>query len=84
MTFRKVAVVLITAFLITATLSSATLSDFSPDEIKNKFEPWLWDNIQELEANGASRIISLIIILVEDQSLTSKHSRYQSHHTPHR
>jgi len=71
MTFRKVAVVLITAFLITATLSSATLSDFSPDEIKNKFEPWLWDNIQELETNGASRITSLIIILVEDQSLTS-------------
>ena len=27
-------------------------------DIQGKFEPWLWDNIQELEANGTSQITS--------------------------
>jgi len=34
--------------------------------IQSKFEPWLWDNIQGLEANGTSRTVSLIILLVEN------------------
>jgi hypothetical protein len=36
--------------------------------IQSKFEPWLWDKIQELEANGTSRMMSLIIILVDNST----------------
>jgi len=46
-----------------ATIWGITSANFG---IQGKFEPWLWDNIQELEANGTPRIISLTIQLTEN------------------
>jgi len=39
--------------------------------IVNKFEPRLWDKLQELRSNGTERALSLIIRLVEDERRTS-------------
>jgi len=41
------------------------------DSIVNKFEPRLWDKLQELRSNGTERALSLIIRFVRDQRIIS-------------
>jgi len=64
MILKKATLFLTTIFLIGITISPFTLTASDLDVAEDKFEPWLWDNIQELEANGTSRIVSLIVQLI--------------------
>lgn len=36
--------------------------------VKNKFEPWLWEKLQQLEANGTTRLMSIIVCVQEGSS----------------
>lgn len=71
MSFRKAGIILTILFLIMTVPPSHALTGSESSGIENKFEPWLWDEIVELETSEASRIISLIIVLTENQSNTS-------------
>jgi len=47
---------------IFSTVSSADFSfvqSFDDLTIRSKFEPWLWEKVQELEANGTTRFMSI-------------------------
>lgn len=51
--------------------ASDVKTDFKDElDIKDKFEPWLWDKIQALQSNGIMENLSLIIRLVRDQQIT--------------
>jgi serine protease AprX len=39
----------------------ANASDYESMDLRHKFEPWLWDKLQKLEAESPDRYVSLII-----------------------
>jgi len=52
-------------------LTSPIFESLFDSAIKWKFEPWLWDKLQQLEANGTIRSMSIIVVVREGSSCDS-------------
>lgn len=68
---RKAVALTVVVSLLTVAAAYG-LENLSLDYIKGKFEPWLWDKLQQFEANGTSRLMIVIVCVAEGSSYDSR------------